>query len=443
MHKKNFSLREQLNQDRGSALLMTLVITLVAATMIGSYLNVTINGLIISDRSILNNTALNLGEADVEEAAWALNNKDWSDWNGTGNKKIRFISSLDLGANKSGDICIVVENFGDDPTIIVGGHSQSVYGGEYEKQIKVKLTRRSLFGNGLIARDTISFVGANVTIDSFNSDDGDYDPFFNRGANVTVGSLSTAANAVNIQNANVFGYVKTGGGEVGVGPQGYVSDLIDHPVHDPTRISRGLRTVMPEITALTLSFPLTSLPEGNIKVIGIPGSLFPQEYHLNDINIGSRQYLIINGPVVIVVDDDVDVKGKIIVSNYGNATFYVGADFTVGGRRGAINNNSVASSFTLYGTNETPGEQKITLGGSADLRAAVFAPNARLNLNGGGGSGAFFGAALVYDIKFTGTYVFHFDEALNNFYGANPKYKMESWAELMGENKIDCSAHHN
>ena len=79
MHKKNYSLREQLNQDRGSALLMTLVITLVAATMIGSYLNVTINGLIISDRSILNNTALNLGEAGVEEAAWALNNKDWPD----------------------------------------------------------------------------------------------------------------------------------------------------------------------------------------------------------------------------------------------------------------------------------------------------------------------------------------------------------------------------
>ncbi len=80
-------------------------------------------------------------------------------------------------------------------------------------------------------------------------------------------------------------------------------------------------------------------------------------------------------------------------------------------------------SFTHYGANETPGEQIITLGGSADLRAAVFAPNASLKLNGGGGSGAFFGAALVYDIKFTGTYVFHFDEALNNFYGANPNIK--------------------
>ena len=443
MCKNKYSLKEKLNKERGSALLMTLLTTLVMATMIGGYLNVTINGLIISDRSILNNTALNLGEAGVEEAAWALNNKDWTEWNEEGGMKTRSIPGIALGANKSGDICIMVDGFGGDPTIIAGGHSQSVYGDEYEKQIKVKLTRRSLFGNGLIARDTISFVGANVTVDSFNSDNGDYHTFFNRGANVTVGSLSTAANAVNIQNANVFGYVKTGGGEVAVGPQGYVSDLVDPPVHDPTRISRGLRTVLPEITAPTLSFPLTSLPEGNIKVIGSPGSLFPQEYHFTDLNIGSREYLIINGPVVIVVDGDVDVKGKLIVSNYGNATFYVEDDFTEGGRRGAINNNSVASAFTLYGTNETPGEQSITLGGRSNLRAAVFAPNASLKLNGGGGSGAFFGAALVYDITFTGTYVFHFDEALNNFYGANPKYKMESWTELMGENKIDCSAHHN
>jgi hypothetical protein len=439
----NYNFKEQLNQERGSALLMTIIMTFVMALMIGGYLNVTINGLIISYRSVLNNTALNLGEAGVEEAAWAINNKDWTDWNEIGNIKTRSISNIDLGANKSGDISIIVEDFANDPTIYTEGHSQSVYGGDYNKQIEVKLTRRSFFGNGLLARNTISFVGANVTVDSFNSDNGDYHTFFNRGANVTVGSLSPTANAVNIQNANVFGYVKTGGGEVGVGPQGFVSDLVDPPVHDPSRITRGLRTIIPEVTAPTLSFPHTSLPEGNFKVSGTPGSLFPQEYQFNDLNIGSREYLIINGPVVIVVDGDVNVKGKLIVSNYGNATIYVEDDFTVGGRRGAINNIGVASAFTLYGTNETPGEQNITLGGSSNLRAAVLAPNASLKLNGGGGSGAFFGAALVYDITFTGTYVFHFDEALNNYFGANPKYKMESWSELSGEDKIDFSTYPN
>ena len=141
--------------------------------------------------------------------------------------------------------------------------------------------------------------------------------------------------------------------------------------------------------------------------------------------------------MVIVVDDDVDVKGRIIVSNYGNVAFYVEGDFTVGGGRGAVNNTSVASSFTIYGTNTTPGDQSITLGGQGNLTATVYAPNAVLELKGGGGSGAFHGAAVAYNVKFTGTYVFHYDEALNDFYGANPKYKMESWRELTGEDRID------
>ena len=223
----------QLIQDRGSALLMTLIMTLVMAMLIGSYLNVTINGLIISDRSLLNNTVLNLGEAGVEEAAWAINNKDWTDWSEIGILKIRSIKNIDLGSSKSGDISVIVEDYANDPTIFAEGRSQglsqsvSVYGGDYDKQLEVKLSRRSFFGSGLVARNFISFMGSNVTIDSFNSDDGDYDLFFNRGANVTVGSLSYAANAVNVGNANVFGYVKTGGGEVAVGPQGFVSDLVD------------------------------------------------------------------------------------------------------------------------------------------------------------------------------------------------------------------------
>ena len=62
----NYNFKEQLNQERGSALLMTIIMTFVMALMIGGYLNVTINGLIISYRSVLNNTALNLGEAGVE-----------------------------------------------------------------------------------------------------------------------------------------------------------------------------------------------------------------------------------------------------------------------------------------------------------------------------------------------------------------------------------------
>ena len=371
---------------RGAALVMAIIFTLIMASLAVSYLNIAVNGLIVSDRSILYNSALNLGEAGVEEAAWSLNHKDWMEWSGTGIFKTRTFSQIDIGSNRTGNISVIVEDFSNDPTVFAEVSSQSVYGDDYYKQIEIKLTRRSLFANGLTAKDAISFVGSNVTIDSFNSDDGDYDIFFNRGANVTVASPSVGVNAVNVQNAKVFGYVATGGGDVGFGPNGYVSEVVDPPVHDPTRITKDFRAQFLNVSAPAFSLPNTSLPEGENKTIGTPGAFSPEEYKLTDLNISQNEKLVIAGPVTILVDNDVDVKGEIEVGEFGNVKIYVEGDFTVGG---------------------------------------------------GSGTGVFFGAAVAYNITFNGTYVFHYDEALNNFIGDDPTFKIKSWRELVGSERIN------
>lgn len=283
-------------------------------------------------------------------------------------------------------------------------------------------------------------MGANAMVDSFDSNDGPYDPFFNRGANATVASLSVGVSMVNIQNASIFGYVATGGGEVDVGPNGFVSDMVDPPVHDSTRITNDFKADLKNVSAPTLSSPTTTLPGGNVKTIGVPNANPPDEFHFTDLTIGNNETLIIDGPVTIVVDNEVDARGDITVTPNGSVTFYVEGDFET---KGAINNTNVASSLVIYGTNTTPLGQSITLGGQGDLTAVVYAPNAELKYAGGGGSGTFTGAAVCYSSSIGGTYEFHYDVALRDFFGSDPSFKMVSYRELEGNDRIDFATYIN
>ncbi len=431
------------NKTRGAALVIAVVFTLIMSALVVSYLMIVKNELKASYRFSLFLESLNLAESGVEEVAWALNNNDWTDWDETGIYKERILDGFNLSANKTGSVTIIVEDFANDPTVYAEGHVQTVGGDEIKKQIEVKLTRRSLFANGLTAKDLITFMGANATVDSFNSNDGPYDPFFNRGANATVGSLSVGVSAINVQNANIFGYVATGGGEVGLGPNGFVSDLVDPPVHDPNRITNDFKANFKEIVVPVLTSPTTTLPGGNVKTIGTPAASPPDEFEFTDLDLSSNEKLIIDGPVVIVVNDDVDVKGEIEVTANGSVTFYVEGDFSVGGGSANINNTNAASAFVIYGTYTTPGDQEITLAGSGDLNAAVYAPNASLELKGGGGTGVFAGACVAYDVSFNGTYSFHYDEALSDFFGSDPSFKMVSYRELEGNDRIDFATYIN
>ena len=202
-----------------------------------------------------------------------------------------------------------------------------VDGHEIIKQIEIKLIPRTLFANSLTARDLITFSGQNV-VDSFNSNDGPYDPFFNRGAEASVGS-----DTVNLGTANIYGYVATGsGGEATVDPDGFVSDMVDPPEHDPDRITNDFNSNFPVSSAPTMTSPITSLPEPVSDIITI-GSTLPdpptEEYHLSDISLGGDTELRIVGPIIIIADDGVSVGGsaKIRVTSDGSVSFYTPKDF--------------------------------------------------------------------------------------------------------------------
>jgi hypothetical protein len=60
----------------------------------------------------------------------------------------------------------------------------------------------------------------------------------------------------------------------------------------------------------------------------------------------------------------------------------------------------------------------------------VYAPNAVVELKGGGNSGRVYGAVVGYDAKLTGNSHFSYDEALGDYEMADGLYSVIKWVDL-------------
>src|SRR5690606_7825926 len=89
------------------------------------------------------------------------------------------------------------------------------------RQVRVELSRRSPFANGITARDGARFKGGNSTVDSYRSSLGPPSAS-NRFDNGSVASVSVEVDAVDLSNATIYGYVATGAMMPKVGPKGRV-----------------------------------------------------------------------------------------------------------------------------------------------------------------------------------------------------------------------------
>ncbi len=431
MNMKNKSF--PIDKNRGSALVAAVIFALLAGALVGSFLKLSTNEYRSASSAFYYNSLLNLAEAGAEEAAWRLNNDDWDTWDEKNAlHQVKQYTDLNIGPYVAGDISVLAINYDSDtPTLIVEGKTQLPSSRSILKQIEIELSKRSLFANGLTAKDTLTFSGGVAKVDSYDSGDGDYDSFFNRNDNGSIASMSVIIDAVDVANAEIYGYVATGGADPSVGPNGkiYGADTPEETDVDLNRISTDFYAEFKDVDAPTLVSPDTAMEISGTLTIGDPSGFNEEHFHLDSLDIASNETLIIDGPVIIVVDDFVDINGDIQVTANGSVTFYVEGDFDIDGN-GTVNNTNSPSSFVLYGTNDTPGDQEFNLHGNGALRGAVYAPNADLSLSGGGSSGEFLGAAVSYQISINGNYDFHYDEQLEDFFGSDPSYKMTAWREL-------------
>ncbi len=447
-------------RDRGSLLIAAMILTLAIGISLVSFLKLGQTNLRISNRAFHANAAVNLAESGLEQAMWSIGKAvegdaaAWQSWTTSGANAQRRFSGFTYDANTTGFVRVHVNNYalGAAPEIIARATITPASGAPIEKWIRVTLFQRSLFANGLVAKDTLTFSGGNAVVDSYDSRQGAYNAnlgggVFNRNDNGSAGSASVQVNSFTLSNSSIYGNVSIGTSDysgLSVGPNGLVGDFgTASGTVDYSRVTTDFTTnfddaVAPAVIGNTIPAigGATTLPLGG-HVAAADGKFY---YDVPSISLSGAPSKVLS----IAPGNDVVIRitapgGTTGVSVSGNASMqvlagsslelYAESDVSIGGN-GIANSNDPAA-FMLYSTRPSgaAGTQSISVSGNGQLSAVVYAPNADVTMNGGGSSGQVMGAVVADSITVTGGSEFHYDEALAALSTGNP-FGVATWSEL-------------
>lgn len=426
--------QRQFKEDRGSVLLITMILTLGLAIFLGSFVKMAMTSYKFSNRSFHSNGCINLAEAGLEEGLYALNNSDWTGWTSSSGHMSRTISNVNLGQGSTGTIKVKIFNYATaaSPRIVAEGRAILTSGPQLVKQIEITASKKSFWANGIVAKDTVEFKGGVAFVDSFDSTDpnhstgGLYDAAKKKDKG-SVGSVLVTTDALSLGNTEIWGYAATGGSTPTVGPGGKIHGK-DTPVGtdvDTDRIRTDFTASFDSVTAPNSFDQIYTNVAGTINLGTAGSSTVIKATSIENKNGEVTQIL---GDVTMVVTGDIGIKGDFVIDANSSLTIYVDGDVDIGGN-GVMNMTGMAKNLIMYGTASS---QSIKLSGNGAAQAAIYAPNADLELKGGGTVGVFMGAAVVGTAFINGNFEFHYDEDLSNL-GSSGVYIVGGWRELYGQ----------
>ncbi|MBD5781802.1 hypothetical protein IEN85_20040 [Pelagicoccus sp. NFK12] len=449
-------MRQKTTSKRGSAMIGALIIAILAGAIGASILDSAFTEMKMSRRHMEQQHAVTLAEAGLEEGVRAMIAGDWTGWTSYGTygyyKNITSVSNVVLsgisgnfslglgGRGRTGEIKVYVHADPSDPVIAA---EASIFnrgaGSTISRQIRVDMESGSLFENGVVSRESTTFKGGNVLVDSYDSRLGGYteSSYVNRFANGTVATLAVLNDLLDIGNGAVRGYIATAGGTVDIGSQGTIHDYLGGPYpakyKDMSRVTNDFYADLPDISAPS-STGYTNL--GSITGTTTIGGAGTQGYIIDNITLSGGATLTIAGDVKLIVTGDVAVTGtgKIDIDNTASMEMYVDGNVKIAGN-GMANGTGKAENALIFGMDSTDGNKSITLGGNAVLHAAVYAPAYDFTVNGGGADGHIHGAIVGYRITMNGGAQFHYDEALSDL-KMGDNFTIESWRELKGVGEL-------
>lgn len=463
-------------QSRGSVLIVSLILCAVIGVSLASYLQLSRTGLEISNRALYSNAAMNLAENGLEEAMYAVNKTvadssyNWASngWDtaspvpaGDARRRLPTSGSYSFNQGATGIVRVYVIGYnGTSPRAMSRATITLASGQVVEKWVEVRLRRTSKFANGLVAKDSILFKGNNASVDSWDSGWDPNNPAAAitpysagvRNDNGSVGSISVAVDAVLVKQADVWGYVSTGGTDPTstVGNNGSI--LGDGSVYDaatwtkatvdPSRVATDFSASFDDVAIPTYDYDLTAvssdldLPRGG-DTARSDGKYY---YRASSVSLTNKMLRATgNKKVVLVVEGNVSVgggSGTIRVDTGSELAMYVGGNVTIAGMGAANGTPSNPSSgpteaqcqppafFQIYGTNTS--SQTFDITGNGALSGVVYAPNAEFIFRG---NATILGSVVAESIEATGNAVFHYDESLGDFGGDNP-YRISLWKEV-------------
>lgn len=432
--------------ERGTVLIVALLVMALLALGVGSYLNLNLNTARLARRSYQQNAAFHLAEAGAEEALWSFNRAQaggadaWSGWTVQGGAAWRKFEGFDYGGNTAGTVKVYVNNTspgaGSRPQAVALASVASPAVPAATRMLEVTLSRRSYFATGIVARDKVKFSGLNTSVDSWNSDPDNNAataaiPYSSgvRNDRGSIGTLAVENTAMLVNQASVWGSVATGGGAPDVGVHGSIrgAGTPADVMIDPARVSTDFTADLPLLTAPVDGTVLATVG----ATLGTAGTT--TRWRVTSLALNGSKTLTILGDVTLILTAttgsalDVTGNAQIIIPDGSSLTVYAEADVKVAGK-GLANSNTRPISCRLYGTSTSAAGQLVHVAGNGALKAAIYAPNADVQVNG---NGDIMGSVVGREVTFTGNAAFHYDESLANE-GDNTPFKVTRWRELTG-----------
>lgn len=446
-----------LRSERGSLLVVAMILTAIIGISIVSYLGLSRTGMTISNRALYNNGAMNLAENGLEEAMYSINKaisnpsyswtaSGWTDLGGVNaRRQIPATGTYAFDQGATGIVRVFVYNYQGSgspravarSTITLGGGNAAVI----EKWVEVRLRRTSRFATGLVAKDSVLFKGNNATVDSWDSDpanNGSFTPFAPgiKKDNGSVGSISVSVDAVLVKNADVWGYVSTAGVDptTGVGPTGSIlgaTSVYDpftwtDPDVDPARVSTDFSASFDEVTTPAGGASIGSLTATTYGTAGAATTIVCDDI----IVAGNNNVVTFQGDVTLIIlatGQAIKITGNgsgIKVATNSSLKIYTAGDIDLTGQ-GITNVDGAPADVQLFGT-KTSGTQDIKIAGGGTFSGVIYAPHADVTING---DGSMYGSVVAENITLTGNANFHYDEALADLDAGAP-FRISLWKEV-------------
>jgi hypothetical protein len=425
-----------LSRERGSALLITLVITSILGITLLSYLNLVHNQHRAVVRSESWNYAIAVSEAGIEEAMtqlyYSADNLASNDWTLQTNCYVK-TRVLDRGG-----YIVQISNV-SPPVIYSHGYVQKPDSTNFipARTVRVTVGRNGLFRKGMVARGNIDLMGNNIMTDSFDSVDpaystnGRYDEDKAKD-NGDVATNSTITNSLAVGNANLYGHVATGpGGNVVLGPNGSVGSR--------TWVDAGNKGIEAGYFTddMNVDFPLVTPPfttatapsGGSVGGTNYTLVLGNGNYSLTELSMSGQNKMIVNGNAILYVSGDASMGGQsyIYIATNASLNLYVNGTSASLGGNGIMNANANATNFMYWGTTNNT---SLSMSGNAAFTGIIYAPDAAFTLGGGGSTDYdFVGASVTASVKMNGHFKFHYDENIGRV-TPNAGYIVTSWNEI-------------
>lgn len=423
MNTENKDLRD----TQGSVLIVAIIFATIAALAIGSYIRLAGTEMRLANQQFYGNASLNLAEAGVEEALYAINLSSLGDegWEATGIAGTlgKYINSIELGRGATGSFRVhVVGAESTAPKIVSEGKVRSGANGRSVRQVEVRLYSRSLFGNGIMANDII-MRGGNIEVNSYSSLAENFELL----ESSKVASTSLVEESMDLGNANIYGSVATRGWEPRTRPNTLITD----------GWTDDFDSDLPDVQLPDYDLTYHYYDEIGPGTLGDHGQT--RYIQTSSIKLTSDEKLEIHGDVVLIVDNDIDIHGEagIVIDENASLKVYVEGDVSIGGtgttgENGIVNKSETPANLQLYGTNLE--SQSFSLSGNAAWYGTVYAPNGSVILNGGGNAGKFYGAVVAGHVTMNGNTTFYYDVELADLVDGS-SFAMGNWRERFGDER--------